>query len=105
MKILETLGKKITSKISIGVLGSGSNSILCLLETAQFWKYDWQRLYRKGAQMEMNMIAEGYHATEPVYKLNKSIGNNSPIIDTVYGILFLNKSPKKSFQKLSKKLT
>ena len=59
----------------------------------------------KGAQMEMNMVAEGYHATEPLYKLNKSIGNNSPIIDTVYGILFLNKSPKKSFQKLSKKLT
>ena len=55
--------------------------------------------------MEMNMVAEDYHATEPVYKLNKSIGNNSPIIDTVYGILFLNKSPKKSFQKLSKKLT
>jgi glycerol-3-phosphate dehydrogenase len=44
----------------------------------------------KRAQMEMNMIAEGYHATEPVYELNKSIGNNSP---------------KKSFQKLSKKLT
>jgi len=59
----------------------------------------------KGAQMEMNMVAEGYHATEPVYKLNKSIGNNSPIIDTVYEILFLKKSPKKSFQKLSKKLT
>jgi len=34
LKILETLGKKITSEISIGVLGSGSNSILCLLETA-----------------------------------------------------------------------
>ena len=42
---------------------------------------------------------------EEINKLNKSIGNNSPIIDTVYGILFLNKSPKKSFQKLSKKLT
>ena len=53
--------------------------------------------------MEMNMVAEGYHATEPVNKLNKSIENNSPIIDTVYGILFLNKSPKKSLQKLSKK--
>ena len=53
--------------------------------------------------MEMNMVAEGYHATEPVNKLNKSIGNSSPIIDNVYGILFLNKSHKKSLQKLSKK--
>ena len=59
----------------------------------------------KGAQMEMNMVAEGYHATEPVNKLNKSIGNSSPIIDNVYGILFLNKIHKKSLQKLSKKLT
>jgi glycerol-3-phosphate dehydrogenase len=55
--------------------------------------------------MEMNMVAEGYHATEPVNKLNKSIGNSSPIIDNVYGILFLNKIHKKSLQKLSKKLT
>ena len=30
----------------------------------------------KGAQMEMNTVAEGNHATEPVYNLNKSIGNN-----------------------------
>ena len=56
----------------------------------------------KGAQMEMNMVAEGYHATVPVYKLNKSIGNNSPIIDTVYGILFLNKSPKRVFKNFQK---
>ena len=59
----------------------------------------------KGAQMEINMVAEGYYASEPAYILNKSIGNNSPIIDTVYGILYLHKSPKKSFLKLSKKLT
>ena len=57
----------------------------------------------KGAQMEMNMVAEGYHATEPVNKLNKSIGNRSPIIDNVYGILFFQikfiKRVYKNFQK------
>ena len=58
----------------------------------------------KGAQIEMSMIAEGYYASESAFKVSKKIGSNTPVIDTVYQILYLKKSPKKTFKKLSKKL-
>ena len=58
----------------------------------------------KGAQIEMSMIAEGYYASESAFKVSNKIGSNTPIIDTVYQILYLKKSPKKTFKKLSKKL-
>ena len=58
----------------------------------------------KGAQIEMSMIAEGYYASESAFKVSKKIESNTPIIDAVYQILYLKKSPKKTFKKLSKKL-
>jgi len=57
-----------------------------------------------GAQIEMSMIAEGYYASESAFKVSKKIESNTPIIDAVYQILYLKKSPKKTFKKLSKKL-
>jgi len=56
------------------------------------------------AQMEMNMIAEGYYATNSAHKLNKKKGAKIPIIDAVYKILYENKNPKKVFEGLSEKL-
>jgi len=58
----------------------------------------------KGTQIEMSMIAEGYYASESAFKVSKKIESNTPIIDAVYQILYLKKSPKKTFKKLSKKL-
>ena len=60
----------------------------------------------KSAQMEMNMIAEGYYATKSAQlissKYKKKI--NLPIIKAVYAILYENKNPKKTFKKLTEKL-
>jgi len=58
----------------------------------------------KSAQMEMNMVAEGYYATESAYKLNLDYGANTPIIDAVYSVLYGGKSAKKVFAKLTEKL-
>jgi len=61
----------------------------------------------KSAQMEMSMIAEGYYATKSAYQINKSKEKpaQTPIIDTVYEILYTNKDPKKAFKKLTEILS
>jgi len=60
----------------------------------------------KSAQMEMSMIAEGFYATKSAYQINQSKEKpaQTPIIDTVYEILYLHKNPKKAFKKLTEKL-
>ena len=60
----------------------------------------------KSAKMEMNMIAEGYYATESAYYLSKSSKkkNRTPIIEAMYKILYKNKNPKDIIEKLTLKL-
>ncbi len=58
----------------------------------------------KSAQMEMNMVAEGYYATKSAYKMNLDYKAKTPIIDAVYEILYNGKEPKKIFKKLIEKL-
>jgi len=60
----------------------------------------------KSAQMEMSMVAEGYYATKSAYLLNQKHKKKSktPIIDTVYEILYKNGNAKKLFKKLTDKL-
>ena len=53
------------------------------------------------AMMEMKMVAEGYYATESAYKINQKNNAKTPIIDTVYRILYKNKNPKKEFELLT----
>ncbi len=55
----------------------------------------------KSAMMEMNMIAEGYYATKSAYKINQINKANTPIINTVYHILYEEKDPKKEFEILT----
>ncbi len=55
----------------------------------------------KSAQMEMSMIAEGYYATKSAFEINKKNKANTPIINTVYAILYENKNPKDEFKKLT----
>jgi len=60
----------------------------------------------KSAQMEMNMVAEGYYATKSAFILNQNNKKKTQltIIKAVYGILYENKNPKKVFKKLTDKL-
>ncbi|MFD2563623.1 NAD(P)H-dependent glycerol-3-phosphate dehydrogenase [Aquimarina rubra] len=58
----------------------------------------------KSAQMEMNMVAEGYYAAKTAYELDATSSTRTPIIDAVHDILYENKNPKKIFKKLADKL-
>lgn len=60
----------------------------------------------KSAQMEMNMVAEGYYATKSAFLLNKQNVKKTrlPIINAVYGILYEGKEAKEVFKKLTEKL-
>ena len=60
----------------------------------------------KSAQMEMNMVAEGYYATKSAFELNKKNIKKTklPIINAVYDVLYEGKDAKKVFQKLTEKL-
>ncbi|MDZ7613188.1 MAG: NAD(P)H-dependent glycerol-3-phosphate dehydrogenase [Flavobacteriaceae bacterium] len=58
----------------------------------------------KSAVLEMNMVAEGYYASKSAYNIAKENESNTPIIDTIYRILYENKDPKTEFQKLTELL-
>ena len=58
----------------------------------------------KSAQMEMNMIAEGYYAAKTAYELDTTKKTRTPIIDAVHAVLYEDKNPKKVFKKLADKL-
>jgi glycerol-3-phosphate dehydrogenase (NAD(P)+) len=46
----------------------------------------------KSAQLEMNMVAEGYNASRCIYNINKHINSDMPIAEIIYNILW-NKIP------------
>ena len=60
----------------------------------------------KSAQMEMNMVAEGYYASKTAYELKSSFKKKvkTPIIDAVFEILYQNKSARKVFKQLTENL-
>lgn len=59
----------------------------------------------KNAQMEMNMIAEGYYAVKCVYEINKKHNVNMPITNAVYNIIYQNKDARKEMSALSELLS
>lgn len=59
----------------------------------------------KSAQLEMNMIAEGFYATKSMYELNKEqLHIEMPIAEAVYEIIYGNVPAKQAIEKLSEKL-
>ena len=47
----------------------------------------------KNAQMEMNMVAEGYYAADCIHRLRTRFGIEMPIAEAVYGVLYERRSP------------
>lgn len=55
----------------------------------------------KSAQLEMNMVAEGYYATDLVYQKALEIGLEMPIVKAVHEIAYQGRLPRKVFKRLS----
>ena len=58
----------------------------------------------KSAQLEMNMVAEGYYAVSCIKELNDMYKVKMPIIEAVYNILHGKISPAIEIKLLSEKL-
>lgn len=58
----------------------------------------------KSAQLEMNMIAEGYYAAKLIRLVRKEYEVKMPIASAVYKVLYEGKSPKQVMAKLAERL-
>jgi glycerol-3-phosphate dehydrogenase (NAD(P)+) len=59
----------------------------------------------KSAQLEMNMVAEGYYATKTMFELNQEkLHIEMPIAEAVYNIIYKNQPVRTEIEKLSAKL-
>ncbi|MBN1820111.1 MAG: NAD(P)H-dependent glycerol-3-phosphate dehydrogenase [Prolixibacteraceae bacterium] len=55
----------------------------------------------KSAQLDMNMIAEGYFASKSIYEINQKYQVDMPICNAVYQILYEKATAKKEIKKLT----
>jgi len=59
----------------------------------------------KSAQLEMNMIAEGYYAVNSLHQVNKMYNVYMPICDAVYAILYQKMPPALQMKHLAEQLS
>jgi len=59
----------------------------------------------KQAQLEMNMIAEGYFAVKCVYEINKQYNVHMPITEAVYNITYQHRDVRREIVQLSNQLS
>ena len=58
----------------------------------------------KAAQLEMNMVAEGYYAVKCVHEINSKLGVDMPISEATYRMLYERIAPMIEMRLLSEKL-
>jgi glycerol-3-phosphate dehydrogenase (NAD(P)+) len=58
----------------------------------------------KFAQLEMNMIAEGYYAVKCIHEINKEYKVDMPICDAVYNVCYEKITPRVEMRLLTDKL-
>ena len=58
----------------------------------------------RAAQLEMNMVAEGYNASRSIYLVNKDMGHEMSIASIIYSILWENVKPAAGFEQIEKVL-
>lgn len=58
----------------------------------------------RNAQMEMNMIAEGYYATDCIHHQQSRFGVDMPIAEAVYAILYQERPAKAEFRRILDRL-
>ena len=58
----------------------------------------------KAAQLELNMVAEGYYASKSIHQINSKYKVDMPISEAVYNILYEKIPQAKEFTALTKKL-
>ena len=58
----------------------------------------------KAAQLEMSMIAEGYNASKCMHILNRSIGADMPIAETIYQVLWQHIPANQGFKHIEANL-
>lgn len=59
----------------------------------------------KYAQLEMNMVAEGYYGVKSIHEINKKYGVDMPITDAVYNIIYEKISPAIEMKLLTDRLS
>ena len=58
----------------------------------------------KAAQMEMNMVAEGYYAVKCVHEINQKLKVDMPIVESTYRMLYERMAPGVEMRLLSERL-
>lgn len=58
----------------------------------------------KAAQLEMNMVAEGYNASKCIYEINRRVEATIPVAETVYKILWEDVNPQEGFKRIEQVL-
>ena len=59
----------------------------------------------QSAQLEMNMIAEGYYAVAGIHEVIKQYNLSMPITEAVYRVLYENAVPRSEMQQLTEQLS
>lgn len=54
----------------------------------------------RSAQLELNMVAEGYNASKCIFITNQKVGANMPIAQTIYEILWQQLSTEEGFRRI-----
>lgn len=58
----------------------------------------------KAAQLEMNMVAEGYNAARCIFNINQNVKADMPIAETLFRILWEQLSPVRGFKHIEEAL-